>query len=483
MTRNPRNLLALILLLSVLLRVAVALYYGDIVDAPPLLTDQRSYSMLGARLIEGKGFTFERHWYPFTPANTPTAHWSFLYSLFIAAVYAVFGVHPLATRLTQAVLGGILLPLMVYRLTKTVFGEWQMTNSEWRIGKRDSQFAIRNSQFALLAAAIAAVYGYFILYAATLMTETFYIVALLWSLEAGLRVGQKLRQGAPVPLGLAVQLGASLGVTALIRQAILPWAPVFFLWLAWQGISTSKRVTARMLRPLIIAGLLLVAFILPWTVRNYRVYGEFLLLNSNTGYAMYSAQHPIHGTSFREFAAAPLPADLSGNEAQMDRALLQQGIQFVLDDPGRYLLLSLSRVRAFFEFWPTPDSTLLHNIGRTGSFGLFLPFMLYGLYLAVSRQRSAVSDHQPSAVSHQPSAVSHQRSAISGPIPYSLLPTPYSLLLLFMVFYTVLHILTWAMVRYRLPVDAVALPFAALAIHDLYERIHRRVSTAKRSNM
>ncbi len=476
------HILPFILLLSVLLRIAVAFYYGDIVDAPPLLTDQRAYHALGARLIAGKGFSFERYWYPFTPPDTPTAHWSFLYSLFIAAVYAVFGVHPLAARLAQAVLGGLLLPWMVYRLTQAVFEEWRVANNESVTGNRKSKIENRKLPLPLLAAAIAAIYGYFILYAATLMTETFYIVALLWSLEVGLRVGQKLRQGAPVPLALSLQLGASLGVTALIRQAILPWVPVFFLWLAWQGVGTLRSAQGKLFKRfngLILAGLVLLAFILPWTIRNYRVYGEFLLLNSNTGYAMYSAQHPIHGTNFQEFAAAPLPAGLIGNEAQMDRALMRQGIQFMLDDPGRYLLLSLSRVRAFFEFWPTPDTTLLHNIGRVGSFGLFLPFMLYGLYLAVSGQRSAVS-HQLSAISHQPSAVNAPTPYSLLPTPYSLLLTPYSLLLLFMLVYTVLHILTWAMVRYRLPVDAVALPFAALAIHDLYGRARRGIQTFKR---
>jgi len=48
---------------------------------------------------------------------------------------------------------------------------------------------------------------------------------------------------------------------------------------------------------------------------------------------------------------------------------------------------------------------------------------------------------------------------------------PPSLFLLgFMVFYSVLHIFTWAMSRYRLPVDAVALVFAAGAIYHLMEK-------------
>ncbi|MDX9956066.1 MAG: hypothetical protein RBT75_18350, partial [Anaerolineae bacterium] len=211
-----------------------------------------------------------------------------------------------------------------------------------------------------------------------------------------------------------------------------------------------------------VAGLILHACIAPFTLRNAVVYGEFLLLNSNTGYAMYSAQHPFHGTRFQEFEAAPVPPDLQGlNEAQMDKVLLQRGFQFVLDDPGRYLLLSLSRIRAYFEFWPTPDSTLIHNLGRTGSFGLFLPFMLYGLYLHLKPHRPA--PYVP-----------------TSPRLLHYLLRPSSLLILFMLFYTLMHILTWAMVRYRLPVDAVLLPFAALALQDLGQRLWTLMHADKR---
>jgi hypothetical protein len=57
-----------------------------------------------------------------------------------------------------------------------------------------------------------------------------------------------------------------------------------------------------------------------------------------------------------------------------------------------------------------------------------------------------------------------------------------SLLFLFVAFYTLLHILTWAMVRYRLPVDAVLIPFAALALLDIYARARRRLSTRRPTN-
>lgn len=482
-----------VLILSVLLRVVVALYYGDIVDAPPLLTDQRSYHWLAVRLLEGQGFSFPQSWYPFTPPNTPTAHWSFLYSLIVAAVYSIFGPHPLAMRLFQAVAGGILLPLMVYRLTRTLFAPHPLPPSPPPSDPLPPSPAPSSPltlspppplslSLPLIAAACAAVYGYFIMYAATIMTETFTIIALLWSLEVALRVGADLRAGRPPSWGLTLQLGLSLGLATLLRQSILPWVPVLFLWLLLNVLTYSRshvptlsrsHVTPSPPHPLppspspspspspfpslarlFIAGLILIACIAPFTYRNYRVYGEFLLLNSNTGYAMYSAQHPMHGTSFREFDAAPLPPGLEGlNEAQMDRVLLRQGFQFILDDPGRYLLLSLSRVRAYFEFWPTRDTTLFHNLGRVGSFGLFLPFMLYGLYLNLKSTNRQIGESENHVLCRTQHVVR--------------ITSPAALLYLFILFYSLMHILTWAMVRYRLPVDAVLLPFAALALENI----------------
>jgi hypothetical protein len=56
--------LGLVLIISVLLRLGVALYLGDGVDAPALLTDQRSYHALGARLLAGEGYSFAQGWFP-----------------------------------------------------------------------------------------------------------------------------------------------------------------------------------------------------------------------------------------------------------------------------------------------------------------------------------------------------------------------------------------------------------------------------------
>jgi hypothetical protein len=196
---------------------------------------------------------------------------------------------------------------------------------------------------------------------------------------------------------------------------------------------------------------IIVILIAPWTIRNYRAFGTFVPLNTNAGFAFFWGNHPIYGTRFVGILPpdGPTYGDLIPdelrhlNEAELDRALLKRGLGFVADDPGRYVLLSLSRTREYFKFWPSSDSGLLSNISRVGSFAICLPFILYGLWASIKLVR------QPKWPG--------QRSAII-------------LLYLFVIVYTSIHLLTWTLIRYRLPVDAVLLIFAALGIENLARR-------------
>src|SRR5688572_4803112 len=102
---KTKQLLILILVAAVLIRIPVALLMGDQVTELPGIQDQVSYDALARSLLDGQGYSFTKNWYPFTPPNTPTAHWSFLYPLYLAGTYAITGYHPLAARLLQGVVG------------------------------------------------------------------------------------------------------------------------------------------------------------------------------------------------------------------------------------------------------------------------------------------------------------------------------------------------------------------------------------------
>jgi hypothetical protein len=441
-----QSTLALIMILAVIVRAVSSLYQGNIVESLPGVHDQISYDLLARRLVAGHGFTFaEAHW-PVTPAGEPTAHWSYLYTIYLAVVYAVTGAQPVIARLFQAALAGIVHCWLA-----------------WRIGRR-----IGGPTTGIISALLSAIYIYFFYYAGTLMTETFYILGILWTIDCALRLAASQRQDeegstlSKVPWRLWLELGLAIGITALFRQVFLLFIPFLYLWLwwnlrhtpqpsqykpRWAGVSAAFAGT-------VVSTLIVLLLILPWTVRNYRAFDTFVLLNTNSGYAFFWGNHPIYGTNFVGIlpSGGPtyqelIPTELRHlNEAELDRALLKEGLGFVFDDPVRYLQLSLSRTREYFKFWPSANSSQISNISRVGSFGLLLPFMLYGLWLG-------------GKLIWRP-ADPHQRSAII-------------LLLLFAIVYTSIHLLTWALIRYRLPVDVVLVIFAALGLTKLLSRTHR----------
>ena len=158
--------LLLIVVIAVLFRLGSAFYQGKEVTALPGVWDQLSYDGLAQRVVAGYGFSFaEGHW-PATGPGEPTAHWSYLYTLYLAAVYAIFGYQPLVARLLQAFIAGVL-----------------QTWLTWRIGRR-----IFGPKVGILAAAISALYIYFFYYGGSLLTESFYFVGILWTLDVALRI-------------------------------------------------------------------------------------------------------------------------------------------------------------------------------------------------------------------------------------------------------------------------------------------------------
>jgi len=398
-----KPLLILILLVAVLVRLPVAAYMGDQVTVLPGIHDQLSYDALARSLLDSRGYSFTANWYPFTSANTPTSHWSFAYPLYLAGIYSLTGYHPLVARLVQSIVGGALLCYLIYL-----------------IGRR-----VVNEGAGLVGAALAAAYGYFIYYNAALMTETFFIVLVLISLYLSLLLKEKASFAHWALLGLA------LGLAALFRQSMLLFVPFLLLWLVWdlkkEGICWWYFTV-----PIVV----IVLLITPWTLRNYKVYHQFLLLNSNSGYALYASNNPNLGTDWRnEVVVVPVPDELIGqNEAELDRALTQRGIDFIISNPTRYLLLTLNKTLEYFRFWPSTDSSGISNLNRVLSFGLYLPFMLLGLGLSVLRWRSFV------------------------------------VLYLFIVVHTGIYLLSWPSPRYRLPVDAVLIVFAGLALLKLSKR-------------
>jgi hypothetical protein len=213
-------------------------------------------------------------------------------------------------------------------------------------------------------------------------------------------------------------------------------------------IAILLSVGRESLAGLILATVIIAVLILPFSLYNEERFDQFVLLNTNAGFAFFWANHPIHGAKFIPILSPDqksyqdlIPLELRTlSEAALDRSLLSRGLHFVADDPVRYIKLTISRIPAYFKFWPSRDSSTISNIARVGSFGLLLPWFIAGIFLSI--QSTHFGDKRWIIV---------------------------YLLLLVACVYTGIHLLSWSLIRYRLPVDAVLMPFAGYGIFRVAE--------------
>ena len=411
--------MTIIVALGALARLAAAFYLGNqVVPTPGTAYDQIYYQDMALNLLAGKGFVFSLPPWPFIEAGQPTAYAPFIYPLVLAGVYAIVGPNAVVARVLQALVCS-LMPVQVYRLTRTILDE----SPTW---------ADRARSVAIASAAIAAAYAYFIYYSATLLTEGLYLLAVVWSLELTLKLAEQPSLRRWALWGLAVA-GASM-----LRQTFMAMALLLFVYVVVQAFRRLR------IAHIALAAAIAAALILPWTVRNYVVFDRFLLLNSQAGQVLWNANHPGQGTRFTN-QMFPIPDDLRGaNEVDLSNELMRRALANIMAAPGRIALLSLDRARVFFMFWPTGWSPGISNLSRVASWGLCLPFMIGGVVLSLREWRR------------------------------------WLLLNLFVAAHAGIHLISWTQIRYRMPIDVALVPLAGVVAFISWVAGRRRTADDRR---
>jgi hypothetical protein len=238
-------------------------------------------------------------------------------------------------------LGGIVLPLAVFQLTRRVLESASSTHLLTALRER----GLNTATLPLIAAGVAAIYFYFVLYAATLMTETFFITALLWSLDRAIA----LADTPTVKNGLV--LGVGLAAATLLRQSVLPGiADRCGCSAAWRANRLSGRSAPSPFPALCWS------CHAPFTLRNYRVFGRCSCLTRMR--ATYSAQHPCMAHRFKPLKPRHYADCLGGR-----LSIRSDGLHRVhAGRAGRYVLLPLVNP-VYFEFG-LPESRKQRRPGR-----------------------------------------------------------------------------------------------------------------------
>lgn len=283
---------------------------------------------------------------------------------------------------------------------------------------------------ALIAAGITAVYPFFVFYQGLLHSETLFITLLLTSVLAlyrwrdrGMRVDSSL-----------VLVCFSFTAAAMVKATLTLFAPLLVGATAWAaGAGRRKSI-----QTVVAATGLCAAFMAPWWIRNGLVLHRFVPFTTGSGYNFYLGNNPTYGApgvdgsgNYDPVVVArlkPLP------EVERQRAFKQEATRFILDHPGRTLVAAGGK---FIRFWNVIPNTVEFRVS------------IYPLVCALS--------YGPVLL-----------LAIMSSIRYRRRWRDFAPFYLIIGYFTAIHIVTMASLRYRLPIEPLLIILAASVLGQFF---------------
>jgi len=345
-------------LVGLVLRLAFALLYWQ---QQPLTHDEREYLALGRSVVRGDGFTY--------PADEPAPGTSQRfgrapgYPLFLAALHVTEPVDhaPRRVQIAQACVGAL--------------GVWLIASIAARAG---------GSRAGVVAAAIAAVYPPLVAMPAYVFSETLFSAL---ALAAALTIQ---KTGTVPVIG-----GVLVAAAALTRPMMLFFVPLEALRLAWRGgIGRAILFCA-----------IVIACIVPWTIRNHHVYGRWIAIASEGGVTFWTGNHPL-ARGDGDLAANPdlKRAELAFRQAhadlppeQLEPLYYRDALAWIRANPGGWIALVAKK--AYYTAVPTGPSYALHSaryrIASVAPYLLLLPFAAAGAWRWRRAVRSGSAGSSP----------------------------------------------------------------------------------------
>lgn len=312
--RDSRDRLfsAILFVIALLPRLYVAIAW-----AREPVWDGHYYDFGARRIAEGFGYSDDvviagkTIWHPW-------CHYPVGYSGFLAIFYKIFGSGSSVAPIVNAVTGA-LLSVVVFRLAR------------YGLSQNRSR----------LAGLFVALNPGLIIYSALLMTEPLAALGLVLSAWLLARdVQDKLWRGA-------LLAGLTLGLTTLVRPQSLLCAPALGL-LALVGNAPLR---ARLRRAALVVAISLpaaFAVVLPWTWRNCQVMDGCAFVSTNAGWNLAIGAFPRATGRFETLRATDGCPIVTG-QVQQDRCWRDEGINWIRQDPWRWLSLVPKKLSHTFD--------------------------------------------------------------------------------------------------------------------------------------
>lgn len=300
-----------------------------------LLPDQREYLSLASNLLHGQGLTFlDRRFNDQVFAFRMPG-----YPVFLAAC----GASSRVARVVQAVVDTSSV-LAVYLLAVLLVP------------------VPRGATTGLLAAWMVALNPYLVYFSGLLLSETLFTAMLVWAMFLMVLGGGGQSESWRKTL---VWLGgcAILAVSILVRPSAIALGVVIALAAAIVNRGRAhayqqSKVTAPGRWPLPAGAtmLLLAAIVLtPWTLRNFRILGRWVLLDTNSGFTLNDGYNPdATGGSDQSFIDREPQLQVLGEVDRSDY-LSAKAWEFAVEHPARSAWLALAKLGRFWS--PVPLSS------------------------------------------------------------------------------------------------------------------------------
>ena len=353
-----------------------------------------------------------------------------IYPMFIAIIYAIFGIRNfLAVYIFQAFIS-TLTCFYIYKLSKRIF----------------------NEKVALLSLIWSGFYIFYLQYVRMLLRETlifFLIIVFFYYLYLYLTdENRKTRY-----FWLSLIFYFSLIHTDPRYLFYLPFLIILFIIYQpfWQGVK----------KYFIFLGITILLMV-PWSIRNYIACGGVVIINTRGIDLRKKDERSYKMSSYQSNASSFGIINTTSRKnypTEEERELIKQGLNpkgrtkdeliAVKNDVypdstffGRklYWLIELWRPARFSpDYFPFPDArfqgrwSLKHNLSGILCYGLLLPFMILGIYFLV-KQRNKV----------------------------------WFFLVFPILTQTLLHFLQWGRNRYRMPIDSFIIIIAFYGLQQIY---------------
>ncbi len=245
----------------------------------------------------------------------PTAWRAIGYPFLLSLFYRLFGADILTAQIVNLIISETTL-ILIYALGRALFD---------RSTARASMilFLLWPSQ---------------LLYAVSLFSElafTMFFLMLLW-----------ISTKSPTFLN-AIFIGIALGLATLTRGVILLFPMLLIVYwmiqhMRWKSIATR----------LIIIGITTEALLLPWQIRNYRIFNQFVLTNTMGGVHFWMGNNPnATGTfmGYLEFMSYNERMEIQSlNECELDKYGYRKGFDYIVANPGKTILNATKKIIHFF---------------------------------------------------------------------------------------------------------------------------------------